>query len=70
MLENLYNVDMNTEKDFNPVTMSIATQADFDRMYGRLWGNGWTSARAIFYGECGEYLDLIQITYLFEEMKR
>ena len=51
-----------TEKDFNPATMTRATQADIRRIWAQLWGEDTTVLYILgrFEIESGEYLDLTQ----------
>ena len=50
-----------TDKDFDPSTMTRATQADIDRIWFQLWGNATVLyILGQFDNESGEYLDLTQ----------
>ena len=56
----LYDVNMK-EKDFDPNTMTRATQADIDRIWFQLWGNVTVLYLVgAFEVEGSEYLDLTQ----------
>jgi len=52
---------METEKEFDPRTMTLATHDDLMRMWVRLWGE-WPVIRYMqFRREDGEFLDLLQM---------
>ena len=60
-MEYSFSGDEMTEKDFNPATMTRATQADIDRIWRKLWGDATVLyILGRFEVESGEYLDLTQ----------
>lgn len=60
-MECSFSGDKMTEKDFNPATMTRATQADIDRIWRKLWGEATVLyILGRFDTESGEYLDLTQ----------